>query len=301
LHYGSSCFEGLKAHRNQEGAVGVFRLDSHVARLRGSADALCLPVPPMGMVQRMVTDVVHACLDQVPDPPGSLYLRPTLIGSEANIGAASRPAREALLFVLASPVGDYLSAGGRALVLAIETQQPRTTPQFGKVKTGANYAMALGVTIKAAEQASADQVLFAPGGDIQETGASNFLVINDNTIITPARGSAFLNGVTLDSLLALGSDLGYRVEERTLTVDEVLTLAAHPGCEAALSGTAAVLAGVGTLVHRGATTRVGCGAVGPHTRRLRRALTDIQAGRSPDRRRWLTTVSTSSARRSSTA
>lgn len=290
LHYGSSCFEGLKAHRDQTGAVRVFRLDRHAARLRGSADALCLPVPPAGMVERMVIDVVRASRDQVPDPPGSLYLRPTLIGSEANIGAASHPAGEALLFVLASPVGDYFAGDGRPLVVAVETQQPRTTPQFGMVKTGANYAMALGATMRAAAQLGADQVLFAPGGIIQETGASNFVVIDDSTIITPLRGSAFLNGVTLDSLLTLGADLGYRVEERTLTVDEVLSLAAHPGCEAALSGTAAILAGVGTLIHNGTKINIGSGAVGPHTTRLRQALTDIHAGRSADRHGWLTVV-----------
>lgn len=290
LHYGSSCFEGLKAHRQGAGVVRVFRLDRHVARLRDSAEALCLPVPSAGMLERMITNVVRASLDQVPDPPGSLYIRPTLIGTEANIGAATQPAGKALLFVLASPVSDYFSSTGRPLVLAVETQQPRTTPQFGMVKTGANYAMALGATLKAAEQWGADQVLFAPGGIIQETGASNFVVIDHDTIITPTRGSAFINGVTLDSLLTLGADLGYRVEERTLSADEMVSLAAHPGCEAALSGTAAVLAGVGTLIHNGTRTAVGSGTVGPHTTRLRQALTDIHAGRSADRHGWLTAV-----------
>ncbi len=290
LHYGSSCFEGLKAHRSQTGAVAVFRLDRHAARLRASATALCLPGPPTGLVERMVTDLVRSCLDQVPDAPGSLYIRPTLIGSEANIGAASRPTSEALLFVLASPVGDYFAGNNRPLVLAVETQQPRTTPQFGMVKTGANYAMALGVTIKSRNLVHADQVLFAPDGIVQETGASNFVVISDNTIITPARGSAFLDGVTLDSLLTIGTNLGYRIDERTLTLDTVVSLAAHPGCEAALSGTAAILAGVGTLVHDGERITVGSGGVGPHTTRLRQALTDIHADRSADRHCWLTAM-----------
>lgn len=290
LHYGSSCFEGLKAHRMEAGAVGVFRLDRHAARLRASAEALCLPVPPTGMVERMVTDVVRACFDQVPAPPGSLYLRPTLIGTEANIGAASRPTSEALLFVLASPVGDYFASGNRPLILAVETQQPRTTPHFGTVKTGANYAMALGVTMKTTEHVGADQVLFAPDGIVHETGASNFVVIDDDTIITPARGTAFLDGVTLDSILAVGANLGYRVDERVLTVDALVSLAARPGCEAALSGTAAILAGVGTLIHDGTRITVGSGAIGPHTTRLRHALADVQAGRSADQHGWLTEI-----------
>jgi branched-chain amino acid aminotransferase len=185
--------------------------------------------------------------------------------------------------VLASPVGDYFASGARPLVLVVKTQDLRTTPRFGVVKAGANYAMALKATVNARDQIGADQVLFAPGGTAQETGASNFVLIDDNTVITPAQGTGFVDGVTLASLLTIASDLGNRVDECTLTVDAVTALAAHPDREAALSGTAAVLAGVGTLVHDGAGITVASGAVGPHTTRLRQALTDIHTGRSADR------------------
>jgi branched-chain amino acid aminotransferase len=290
LHYGSACFEGLKAHRGVDGVVRVFRLERHVERLRTSAAALMLPVPPADLLEGMILDVVASALADVPEPPGSLYLRPTLIGTEANIGAAGRPTAEALLYVLASPVGDYFAGGDRPLSLAVETENPRTTPQFGMVKTGANYAMALGVTARASAASGVDQVLFAPGGVVQETGASNFLVVDGGTVITPERNSTFLNGVTLDSVLTVAADLGLEVQERTVTVDEVLTRAASAGCEAALSGTAAVLAGVGRLVHEGRDVTVGGGGVGDTTRTLRRALTDIHTGRQPDRHGWLTPV-----------
>lgn len=290
FHYGSTCFEGLKAHRGVDGVVRVFRLDAHVARMRQSAGAVGLPVPPADLLRSMVIDVVQAALEQVPESPGSLYLRPTLIGTEANIGAAARATREALLFVLASPVGDYFAGGDRPLVVAIETEQPRTTPQFGMVKTGANYAMALGTTTRAAAEVGADQVLFAPGGQVQETGASNFMLIDGDSIITPELTPAFLHGVTRDSVLRIAGDLGYRVEERTLRVDDVIGWAARPDAEAALSGTAAVLSAVGELVHAGNRITVGNGQVGPQTRRLRKALNEVQTVVRPDPHGWLTPV-----------
>lgn len=290
LHYGSACFEALKAHRGVDGVVRVFRLDKHVRRMQESARVLVLPVPSSGMLEEMIIDVVRASLADVPDAPGSLYIRPTLIGTEENIGAAAHPSVEAALFVLASPVGDYFAGGPRPLALAVETQRPRTTPQFGRVKAGANYAMALAPTMKAAEELGVDQILFAPDGQVQETGASNFLLLDAERLITPELTESFLHGVTRDSVLRIAMDIGYRVEERPVTVDELLTWAARPDAEAALSGTGAVISGVGQLVHQGRRTTIGNGQVGPHTTVLRQALTDIHAARRPDRHHWLTPV-----------
>jgi branched-chain amino acid aminotransferase len=291
LHYGSACFEGLKAHRGSDGKVRIFRLDAHVRRMQRSAEILMLPQPPAEMLTEMVIDVVRACLAEVPAAPGSLYLRPTLVGTVPNIGAAAVPSSSALLYVLASPVGDYFAGGIRPLKLMIETQQPRTTPQFGMVKSGANYVMALGPTMRAKREVGADQVLFAPDGRIQETGAANFLMIDGEQIITPALSEAFLHGVTRDSVLTLGADLGYHVEQHeTLDVDELVMWAQHDAAEAALSGTAAVLAAVGSLVVDGEDITVGSGDVGSQTLRLRKALTDVHIGEADDTHGWLTLV-----------
>jgi branched-chain amino acid aminotransferase len=290
LHYGSVCFEGLKAHRGR-GGVGIFRLDDHVARMRRSAAALFLPVPPADLLAGAIVDLVDACRDEVPEAPGSLYLRPLLLGSDTNIGAATSPSREALLCVLASPVGDYFSGGMRALTLAVETQVPRTTPQFGSVKAGANYVMALGSAVRARRDLGADQVLFAPGGRVEEAGAANFLLIDERRVITPALTDAFLHGVTRDSVLMLARDLGFDVEEpEALTVEDLVEWAQRPGGEAALSGTAAVLAPVGGLVVDGSHVPVGDGLPGSATRRLRTALTDLHAGQAEDVHGWVTPV-----------
>ena len=289
LHYGSACFEGLKAHRGVDGVVRVFRLDRHVARMQRSAEVLVLPVPPADLLTEMVVETVRAGLDDVPGAPGSLYLRPTLIGVDPNIGSAAHPSDDALLFVLASPVGDYFAGGLRALVVAV-SPQPRTTPQFGVVKSGANYAMALGTTRRATADLGADQVLFAPEGRVEETGASNFVLLDGERLVTPALTDAFLHGVTRDSLLRVAADLGYRVEERTVTVDELLAWAARPDAEAALSGTAAALSPVGQLVVDGERIAVGTGEVGPHAVRLRDALREVQTAARPDPDGWLTEV-----------
>lgn len=291
FHYGSACFEGLKAHRGDDGVVRIFRLAAHAARMEKSAELLMLPQPPSDLLSEMITATARLNLSQVPDSPGSLYIRPTLIGTEANIGAAAVPSKEALLYVLNSPVGDYFSGGIRPLRLAVETDQPRTTPQFGMVKSGANYVMALGITMAAKKELGIDQVLFAPDGHVQETGAANFMLIDPERIVTPSLSEAFLHGVTRDSILQIARDKGMTVEERNdLTIDEVLKFASRPEAEAALSGTAAVLASVGTLVHRGEDLLVGTGEVGSTTVALRSALTELHAGRTGDNHGWLTEV-----------
>lgn len=287
LHYGSSCFEGFKAYRRADGGVHVFRLDRHIERLQQSARLLVLPQPDAGQVRRMVLALVDRCRGDVPEAPGSLYLRPVLFGTAANIGAAGIPTPEACLVVLASPVWDYFAGGLKPLRIAVELSA-RTAPQFGRVKTGGNYAAALGPTLAARREHRADQVLFCPGGEVQETGAANFLLIRGRQVLTRGLDATFLHGVTRDSTLTLARDTGYEVSERVFTLDE--TLRWIEDGEAVLSGTAAVLAGVGTLIHEGREYRVGDGEVGPQTRALRAALIQIQRGEVPDKFGWLTPV-----------
>ena len=282
LHYASTCFEGLKAHRGPDGVVRLFRADRHVARMRRTAGRMSLPVPPAELLHGMIRDVVTANLDAVPAAPGALYLRPLLFGTEPNIGAAASPSGTATLAVIASPVGDYFAGGVRPLTLLLETEVPRTTPQFGEVKAGANYAMALGLTLHARRELGCDQVLFAPGGVVQETGAANFLLLAEDRIVTPALDATFLHGVTRDSVLTLARDRGLVVEERPVPVDELLAWSD----EAALSGTAATLSGVGALLHGGRRHLVGTGEVGPVTLALREGLMAVQRGEVEDVHGW---------------
>lgn len=288
FHYASTCFEGFKAYRWKDGKARIYRLHDHIARMQKSAASLRLPVPDADMLAQMVIDLVGRQLDDIPEPPSSLYLRPTLIGTVENIGAAAAPSTEALLYVIASPVGDYFSAGAKTLKLLIDDQHERTTAQLGSTKTGGNYAAALGPTLDAKAKYGVDQVLFCPGGDVQETGAANFLLISDDEVITKPLDSSFLHGMTRDSILRLAADLGYTVNERNFTVDELLQYASTH--EAALSGTAATLSPVGFLVYNGEEITVRDGKPGPNTEKLRAALQAVQNGSAPDKHGWLTEV-----------
>jgi branched-chain amino acid aminotransferase len=288
LHYASTCFEGFKAFRRADGSVHIFRMDRHIQRMRQSARQLVLPEPDAAQLADMVRAVINRCRDAVPEAPGALYLRPILFGTTANIGAAATPTTEASLIVLASPVWDYFSGGMKPLRILVDDENTRSAAQMGMVKTGGNYAAALGPTLSARAKYQVDQVLFCPGGQVQETGAANFLLIRDGELLTRGLDTTFLHGVTRDSLLTLARDLGYKVSERTFDVNEMLAWAKTG--EAALSGTAAVLAGVGTLIYRGTDHRVGSGEVGPLTRALRAQLVAIQQGDAPDRHGWLERV-----------
>jgi len=288
LHYASSCFEGFKAYRWADGSINVFRMDRHIERLRQSARALVLPEPDAAQLAQMIRIAVDQNRDQVPEAPGALYLRPLLFGTTPNIGAAATPADEASLIVLSSPVWDYFTGGMKPLRIFVEDVNSRTATQTGRVKTGGNYAAALGPTLEARKQYKADQVLFCPGGEVQETGAANFLLIKKGKILTRSLDSTFLHGVTRDSLLTMARDDGYTCEERVFNVSEMLEWARDG--EAALSGTAAVLAGVGVLIHGGKEYRLSGGEVGPTTLELRQKLVSIQRGEIADRHGWITKI-----------
>ncbi len=288
LHYGSACFEGMKAHRQADGSLAIFRLDDHVERMRQSIGKLRITVPDASLVRQVIIDAVEANASFAPDAPGSLYIRPTFIGTLENIGAAASPSSTGLLYVICSPVGDYFAGGVRPLTLYVETTVPRTTPQFGMVKSGANYVMALGPTLDAKADHGADQVLFANHDDITETGAANFFLIEDGRLITRQLDESFLHGVTRNSVIAMAATLGYEVEQRPITIAELDEWAGRG--EMFLSGTAAVLAPVGTLVTADGSVTVGDGQPGPNTLKLREALTDLLNGKADDPFNWLTPV-----------
>ena len=290
LHYSSTCFEGLKAFRHADGSIQIFRMDQNIARFAQSSRLLAMPEIDEAATEKMILDIVGRFASDVPEPPGSMYIRPTHVGTEPAIGKAAAPTATSLQYILLSPVGDYFSGGDTTLRLLLEENGARCAAHMGMIKSGGNYASALNPIMRAKQDVKADQVLFCPNGDVQETGAANFLLIDGDEVITKALDESFLHGVTRDSILTLARDMGMKVSERELTVEELLERAAKPGCEAALSGTAAVLTPVGTLIHNGQDYKVGNGGVGTTTVKLRQALNAIQWGQAEDKHGWLTKV-----------
>lgn len=290
LHYSSTCFEGLKAFRHLDGSTHIFRMDQNIKRMAQSSRLISLPTLDEAMLEAMILNLVGRYADQVPAAPGTLYLRPTHIGTEAAIGKAASASSESMLYVLASPVGDYFAGGDATLRVLIDEEGMRCAPHMGMVKSGGNYTSALPVLNKARAEHQADQVLFSPNGNVQETAAANFILIDGNQVITKALDASFLHGVTRASVLTLAQEMGMTVCERDLSVGELLERSAHPNAEATLSGTAAVLTPVGTLIHDGKDYTVGTGKPGATTLKLRKALNDIQFGLAADRFGWLTKV-----------
>lgn len=285
LHYGSECFEGLKAFRQQNGRIVLFRPEANIARMQQSARILHLPEPQHDTFLNALVELVKRAAEAVPDAPAALYLRPTLIGTDPVIGKAGTPSETALLYILASPVGDYFKVGSPVKIL-VETEHIRCAPHMGRVKCGGNYASAMPWVLKAKEEYGASQVLFCPGGDVQETGASNFALIKGSEIITKPLTDEFLHGVTRDSVLTVARDLGYTVSERNFTVAE-LKEAVENGAEAILTGTAAVISPVTSFVIDGKEVPV---QSTEHGIAIRKAVTDIQYGITEDKHGWLTEV-----------
>jgi len=290
LHYSSSCFEGLKAFRHADGTFKIFRMDKNLDRFEQSSQLLALPAINKSTTRDMILDTVRRFASDVPEAPGSLYIRPTHIGTEAAIGKAAAPSLTSCQYILVSPVGDYFAGGVAALRVLIEENGSRCSAHMGMIKSGGNYASALLPIMRARAEVQADQILFCPNGDVQETGAANFLLIDGDEIITKALDESFLHGVTRDSILTIARDMGMRISERDITVDELLERAVKPHCEAALSGTAAVLTPVGTFIHNGKEISIGNGGICETTLKLRKVLNDIQWGHSEDKYGWLTHV-----------
>ena len=222
LHYSSTCFEGLKAFKHADGSVHVFRMDQNLSRFAQSSQLLSLPEIDQNQVSKMILDITAQYSADIPEPPGSMYIRPTHIGTEAAIGKAAAPSASSMLYVLISPVGDYFAGGSKPLRVLLDETGLRCAPHMGMIKSGGNYASALGPILAAKHDVQADQILFCPNGDVQETGAANFLLIDGDEIITKALDPTFLHGVTRNSILTLAADMGMKVTETRLTVEELL-------------------------------------------------------------------------------
>ena len=290
FHYSSTCFEGLKAFLHKDGSVNIFRMDKNIERLRQSSELLYLPTLDLELTQKMITSIVGQYRQEVPAPPASMYIRPTHMGTEPAIGKAADPSDTSILFILLSPVGDYFSGGEASLRLLLDDVGVRCGPDHGMVKGGGNYASALKHIQRAKKEHNADQVLFCPDGDIQETGAANFVLVDSESVITKSLDDSFLHGVTRESILTLARDKGLKVEERDFSIEELLDRCSKPDAEAGLSGTAAVLAAVTTLIYKGREYQIGQGTPGPRIREMRAELNAIQWGEVEDKHNWLHSV-----------
>lgn len=281
FHYGQEMFEGLKAYKTEDGRVLLFRPDKNIERANRSNRRLCIPEIPEDLFLEGLKTVVNVDQDWIPTIPGtSLYIRPFVIATDPFLGV--RPSNTYKFMIILSPVGAYYASGLDPVKIWIEDEYVRAVKGgIGEAKTGGNYVASLASQVKAHDEGYS-QVLWLDGVHrkyIEEVGAMNIFFKINGVVITPELNGSILPGVTRDSVIALCKKWGVAVEERKVSVDEVVAAARSGSMEECFgTGTAAVISPVGELRFEEERMSVGGGKIGELTQKLYDAITGIQLG-----------------------
>ena len=290
LHYAQAIFEGLKAYRHDDGSIWAFRPDANGARFVRSARRMALPEFPVESFVDAIDLLVRTDADWVPSGgETSLYLRPFMFASEVFLGV--RPANEVLFCLIASPAGAYFASGVKPVDIWLSTEFTRAAPGgTGAAKCAGNYGASLVAQQQAIEHGCA-QVCFLDAVEhkwVEELGGMNlYFVRPDGSITTPELTGTILEGITRESIITLAGDLGYKVEERPVSIDEWREgVASGEITEVFACGTAAVITPLGRLVWDGGELSMGT-EPGPVTQEIRQVLLDVQYGRADDAHGWM--------------
>lgn len=290
LHYGQAAFEGLKAFRGKDGKVRLFRWEENAKRLQNSADGIMMAPVPTDLFRDMVFKAIKMNEEFMP-PYGtgaSLYIRPVLYGSGAQVGV--KPASEYTIIIFVTPVGPYFKEGFKPVDIQIVRDYDRAAPLgTGHIKVGGNYAASLKSGVRAHDEGFAS-VLYLDAKEkkyVDEAGPANFFGIKNNTFVTPDSVSV-LPSITNMSLRQIAEDLGLKVERRHVPVEELSTFE-----EAGACGTAAIISPIGKLVDRETKQEyvyAKNGEPGPWSTKLYERLLAIQLGEVEDTHHWNTIV-----------
>jgi branched-chain amino acid aminotransferase len=293
LHYGQSIFEGMKAYRWANGKIALFRPKDNARRFARSAERMSMPQVDVDFFVDAVKGLVRTDAEWTPREPGSLYIRPTMMGTEACIGV--RASHEFLFFVIALPSGAYFketdaNSVGCVKVYVAETTSRAAQGGTGDVKASANYAISLH-TIEEGKHKGCSQVLFLDSNgkrQVEELGGMNVFFVENNMLYTPDLHDTILPGITRDSVIQVARDLGIAVHEGPINIDEAAEkMQSGRITEAFACGTAAVVIGINELLFEtGKHVVIGGGVAGEITRKLNFELQGIQFGRLPDRHGW---------------
>lgn len=291
LHYAQEIFEGLKAYKQADGTLALFRPEANARRFNASARRLAMPELPEEVFVESVRLLVETDRDWFPTVDGgSLYLRPFMIASEAFLGV--RPAKKYKYLVIASPAGNYFKSGAPAVSIWVSRDYSRAAPGgTGAAKCGGNYAASLVPQAEAIERGH-DQVVFLDAEEhkwIEELGGMNlFFVFDDGRIVTPPLSGTILPGITRDSLLTLAREAGLDVHEERYSLEQWRADAASGKLiETFACGTAAVVTPVGKLAGHDGEVLIGSGGPGQLTQKFRDRLVGIQRGTVEDKHGWV--------------
>jgi branched-chain amino acid aminotransferase len=290
LHYGQEAFEGLKAYMGKDGKVRLFRWEDNARRLISSADGVKMAAFPIELFKEALFKVIDLNKKYIP-PYGSgatLYIRPLLYGSGAEVGV--KPASEYTFLVFVTPVGPYFKTGVHPVNMLICRDVDRAAPMgTGIYKVGGNYAASMRAII-AAREGGYSNTIFLDAKEkkyIDECGPANFFGIKDNTYVTP-KSESILNSITNLSLIEIAESLGMKTERRQIPVEELATFT-----EAGACGTAAVISPIAKIfdpAYNKVYDFCASGSPGTMTMKLYERLVAIQYGDEPDKFGWITVL-----------
>lgn len=298
FHYAFTLFEGMKAYRQEDDTVRLFRPDKNMARMNRSAARLALPTFDGESLTELIKKLVMVDKDWIPKEKGySLYIRPTLIGTQAQLGVG--PNSDALLFVICSPVGPYYPTGFKPVSLLATTKYTRAWPGgSGGFKLGANYAPGV-VPASEAAKAGYGQILWLSGDDhtLTEVGTMNLFIALKTPeggveLVTAPLGDLVLPGVTRDSVLNLcrghidgksipGLPSNLKVSERKITMGDLVEAEKNGSLlEVFGAGTAAIVSAVDKIGYEGRDIHMPTGpeGMGPIAKAMYDTIVGIQTG-----------------------
>ena len=289
LHYGQEVFEGMKAYRSPEGNILLFRPEKNFERLNVSNDRLCIPQLDEKFCLQALTELLKLDKDWVPHLPGtSLYIRPFIIATQKSLGV--HPAKEYKFIIICCPVGSYYKEGLNPVKIYVENEYVRAVKGgTGFIKSGGNYAASLKGQEKA-EKMNYSQVLWLDGRErkyIEEVGAMNVFFKINGKVITPSLEGSILPGITRRSTIELLESWNIPVEERKISIDELVSAYEDGSLEEAFgTGTAAVISPIGEFFYKNQVMVVNNGKIGQLSQMIYDELTGIQWGKVKDNFGW---------------
>lgn len=293
FHYGQAVFEGLKAYRTPDGGVQLFRPDANFKRMNHSNERMVIPPIDEEFALEALKKLVDIDRDWVPEAPGtSLYIRPFIIATEPFLGV--HPSQNYLFIIIMSPSGSYYKEGINPVKIMVEQRYVRAVVGgTGEAKTSGNYASSLIGQVNA-EKEGYSQTLWLDGKEhkyIEEVGSMNIFFKINGTVITPELTGSILPGITRDSMIKLLKSKNIPVEERRISIDEVVEAAEKGTLEEVFgTGTAAVISPVGELKWLDKHIVVNDGKIGEISQMLYDTLTGIQYGKIEDPFGWTVRV-----------
>lgn len=294
FHYSQEIFEGLKAYRDVNGGINLFRPEENIKRFNRSAKRMVMPVVDENLHLDAIKSLVKIDKNWVPDQKGaSLYIRPTMIATSPKLGLGASSTYSH--FIITGPAGSYFSGGLTPIAVFVSDEYRRAVKGgVGEAKTGGNYAASL-LASEEVSKLGYSQVLWLDavnGQYIEEVGAMNIcFVYEGKKIVTPALSGSILPGITRDSILKLAPTLGYEVSEQKLDINEILAdIDSGKITEVFGCGTAAVISPVGELGFKGNKHIINDNQTGPVSKHLYDELTGIQYGTHEDKFGWIQKV-----------